>query len=244
MTQFSDTTTNQGLIQDCEFTLFGDNGFGQISQNANRLKGFTALINRSLDKVTTLLLSSDGRWEFDDTNYTDLPIGTSTLVNGVQDVQLSVSHLRVLRVEILNAQGDYYKIEPFDLQDIGSQGMTEFESGVGSPRFYDIQGGSVFLYPRPQTGYVTFAAGIKVYYQREPSYFLTTDTTKAPGFASIFHRLVSRWACYDYALSRQLSIRKDLRDEITVLEQQLTDFYATRDPDGGVGIRTQQTSWR
>lgn len=241
--QFSNTTTQDGLIQDCEFVAFGDNGFGQVANNSNRLKAFTGLINRAMDKVTTLILSSDGRWEFDDTNYTDLPIGVATLVNGQQDYSLSVTHLRVLRVEIMDQNGDYYKIDPFDLQDITRQGMTEFMNGAGSPRFYDIQGGSIFLYPKPQTGYVTFLAGIKIYFQRDSTYFTTADTTKEPGFAQMFHRLVSRWATYDYALARQLPIKKDLRDEITVLEQQLTDFYATRDPDDGIAIRTEYASW-
>lgn len=243
MTQFSDTTNNTGLLQDCEFVLFGDNGFGQITSNTNRLKAFTGLVNRAMDKVTTLILSADGRWEFDDSNYTDLPIGVSTLVNNQQDYSLSVTHLRVLRVEILDIQGNYYKLEPFDLQDVQGQGMTEVLEGVGSPKYYDIQGGSVFLYPKPQTGQVTMAAGLKVYFQREPSYFASTDTTKYPGFSTIFHRLVSRWACYDYALARQLPIKKDLRDETTVLEQELKDFYATRDPDDGITIRTQKYSW-
>jgi hypothetical protein len=241
---FSNTTTNDGLLQDAEFVLFGDNGFGRITGDSNRLKAFTGLINRALDKVTSLILASDGRWEFDDTNYTDLPIGVSTLVNNQPDYSLSVEHLRVLRVEILNNQGVYTKLDPIDINDIQYQGMTEFLNGAGTPLYYDIQGGSVFLYPKPQTGYVTMLSGLKVYFQRQPSYFVSTDTTKKPGFSTIFHRLVSRWACYDYALARQLPIKKDIRDEITVMENELKDFYATRDPDDSVGIRTKRYIWR
>jgi len=240
---FSDTNTKQGLLQDCEFTLFGDSGYGQITSNTARLQAFTQYLNRALDKVTTLICGSDGRWQFDDSNYTDLPIGTANLVDQQQDYSLSVTHLKVLRVEIMDETGKYYKIDPMDENDVSRMGMTEFMNNPGRPQYYDIQGGSVFLYPKPQTGYVTITAGLKVYFQREPSYFATTDTTKVPGFASVFHRLVSRWACYDYALARQLPIKKDLKDEIAVLEEELKDFYATRQSDEKPAFRTQPTPW-
>lgn len=243
--RFSDTVnTDLGIIQDCEFVIFGDNGYGQISGNANRLRAFTGLINRALDKVTTLIWGSDGRWQFDDTNYTDLPIATATLVDGQQDYALSVTHLKILRVEIMDANGLWYKLTPMDENDVQQIGMTEFLNNTGKPLYYDIQGGSILLYGAPTAGQVTLTNGIKVYFQRQPSYFTTSDTTKEPGFASIFHRLVSRWAAYDYALARQLSIKKDLAEEVAKLEAELKDFYSTRQSDEKPAIRTPQIRWR
>ena len=239
----TNTTTRAGLVQDCEITLFGDNGYTQVSSDSDRLATFTNFLNRALDKVTTLILASDGRWQFDDTNYTDLPIGISNLINNQQDYTLAVTHLKVLRVEIMGVDGKYYRIEPLDQADILYQGMTELMNGQGQPKYYDIQGSSVLLYPKPQTNYVTFTSGLKVFFQRGASYFATTDTTKTPGIATIFHRLVSRWACYDYALARQLPIKADLRQEITVLEQELKDFYATRDNDDKPKFNTVYTQW-
>lgn len=243
MTQFSSTINNNGLLQDCEFTLFGDNGFGQITGNPNRLQGFTALVNRALDKVSNLIMSCDGRWQYDDTNYTDLPIGTTTLVNNQQDYTLSVSHQKLLRIEILNNEGKYVKLDPIDMHTIEGVGMTEFMNGAGVPKYYDVQNNSIFLYPKPQTGFVTMTSGLKVYFQRESSYFVTTDTTKTPGFATTFHRLVSRWACYDYALNRQLPIAKDLRNEITILEQELQDFYDDKNSDDSLQFRIRPMRW-
>lgn len=241
--QFSDTTTNSGLIQDCEFCLFGDNGFGQITSNSNRLYAFTNLLNRALDTVTNLIMECDGRWQFDDSNYTDLPIGQTNMVDGQQNYGLSVTHLKLLRVEVMDQTGIWNRLDPMDFNDIDNQGITEYLNGPGTPKYYDVQDGSLFLYPKPQTGYVTMTAGLKVYFQRAPSYFAYTDTTKVPGFSSTFHRLVSRWASYDYALFRQLPITKALRDEITVLEGQLQDYYASRQPDEPLQIRIKETSW-
>ena len=246
MTQFSDTTNNSGLIQRCEFTLFGDNGFGSISGNSNRLQAFTNLLNSSLDKVTNLILQCDGRWQYDATNYTDLPIGRTDLVNGQQDYLLSTSHLKVVRVEVLDAEGKWVKLEPIDINEIEESGMVDYLDTPATPKYYDIQGESIFIYPKAQTGYVTLGTdtkGLKLYFQRGPSYFLTTDTTKEPGFASTFHRLVERWACYDYALNRQLPIAKSLRDEISILEQELQDHYNARQPDDPIKFRIARTPW-
>lgn len=241
---FNDLTNyTNGLIQDCEFTLFGDNGFGQIANNTNRLNAFTGLLNRALDKVSNLIMSCDGRWQYDDTNYTDLPIGTTTLIDGQQDYGISVSHQKILRVEVLNKDGKYVKLESVDINTVEGFGMTEFMNTGGTPKFYEIQSNSLFLYPKPQVGFVTMLAGLKVFFQRSPSYFVSTDTTKTPGFATTFHRLVARWACYDYALSRQLPIVKAIRDEISVLEQELQDFYDNKNMDDSIQFRIRPMRW-
>jgi hypothetical protein len=146
-------------------------------------------------------------------------------------------------VEVKNQENKYIKLDPIDINDIDEQGMTEFMNSEGTPKYYDIQSDVLFLYPKPQTGYVTFDEGLKVYFQRASSYFSITDTTKTPGFASIFHRLVARWACYDYALSRQLPIANNIRGEITLLEKDLTDFYASKNSDESISIRSKKIQW-
>lgn len=241
--QFSDTTTKNGLIQDCEITLFGDNGYTQITSNTNRLHNFTQLINRALDQTVTLIMQSDGRWQFDDNNYTDFPIGTTTLVNGQQDYTMSNSHLAVLRVEVLGIDGKYYKVEPFDPNDVQNQAMSEYLNTASRPLKYDVQSNSVLLYPKPQTDYVTLAAGLKVYFQREPSYFVYTDTTKVPGFNSLFHRLVSKFACLDYAQARQMPIKEELEKQCATLVAILQNFYAKRQPDERLAFRTVVSNW-
>jgi len=148
--QFSDTSTKNGLIQECETWLFG-NDYGAISGNTNLLATFTRLLNTGLDEVTASIMEVDGRWQYDDTNYTDFPIATTNLVVGQQDYQLSVSHIKILGVEIKDNNGDWYAVAPLDQQDIRRSGhaLTEFLEENGRPQYYDITGGSVFLYPPP-----------------------------------------------------------------------------------------------
>ncbi len=224
---FNNTTTKDGIIQDCEFWLFASN-YGAISGNANNLATFTSLSNRALDSVVTSIFESDDRWEFDDTTYTDYPIATTDLNNSQRDYVLSVSHLKVTRVEAKDEQGEWYKLKPIDLVDI-QQARDEFMSEDGQPMYYDKLANSVFLYPASN---YDSTGGLRVYYQREPNYFLSSDTTKEAGFATILHRLISLKASYDYAVANNLT------DKITVLgaevekkNLELRKFYGRRNKD-------------
>lgn len=234
---FSNTTTKDGIIQDCEFWLFGAN-YGQISNDANLLNTFTALTNRSLDSVTTTILESDDRWQYDDTNHTDYPIANTNLVLGQRDYTMSVSHLKVIRVEIKDETGTWSELRPIDLIDIPTA-RDEYFKENGKPMYYDKLGNSLFLYPSPD---YNGTASLKVYFQREPSYFLSTDTTKAPGFASVLHRIIPMKACYDYAIANNLTDKITvLSAEITKKESELRGFYSRRNKDEILTIKTRET---
>lgn len=224
---FNNTTNKSGIIQDCEFWCFASN-YGAISGNTNNLLTFTSLANRALDSVVTAIFESDDRWEFDDTTYTDYPIATTDLNNSQKDYVLSVSHLKVTRVEVKDSNGNWSKLMPIDLVDI-QVARDEFLSADGIPLYYDKLANSVFLYPAPN---YDSAGGLRVYYQREPNYFLSTDTTKQAGFASILHRLISLKASYDYVVANNLSDKITiLRDEIAKKELELRKFYGRRNKD-------------
>jgi hypothetical protein len=110
-------------------------------------------------------------------------------------------------------------------------------NGGGIPLYYDKIANSVFLYP--QTNYNS-TGGLRVYYQREPNYFVSTDTTKEAGFSSILHRLISLKACYDYAVANNLTDKITvLRDEITKKELELRKFYGRRNKDEQLQLTEQ-----
>lgn len=230
--KFSDTQDNQGIIQSCESWVFGDN-YGQISDNSDRLDTFTRLTNRALDNVTNKILNADARWEYDDYNYgtSDKPVGTTDYVDGQRDYQKSASHMRVLRIEAKDSNGDYRQLETIDQEDV-DQALSEFEEEDGVPKFVDPNNNDFTLYPAPSSEDVDTSDdnnGLKVYFQREPSYFSSSDTTKEPGFAKTFHQLVPMWASYLYMQQNQMFEKaKGLREEIQRMERQLQDFYNQR----------------
>lgn len=251
--QFSDTSTKQGLIEDITFWTGMD-----TTQYATADR--TRNINRHLMDVVTEILKSDGAWEYDDTDKTDLPSLTTTLVASQQDYELPKSLttnpttlqggstagaiLKIHRVEVKDASGIWTKLEQLDQREIG-QALDEFQKNDGLPRFYDVRGNIIFLYPQPASASVTLSAGLKIHITREPYMFLATDTTKEPGFAEPFHRILSYGASMDWLLSKNQSAKAaNLKTLIDEKMANLRDFYGGRNRDKTVRARPRGMSSR
>jgi len=212
--------------------------FTQILAEARRLvkanstsyttADITVSANKALDRVVTIIRDSEGRWQWDDTNQTDFPFGTTALVANQQDYSVATSHLKIERVEVKNEAGVWNKMKPIDQADLFDQSITDFLSTAGDPVYYDKVGSSVLLYPKPD---YSQAASLKVFHERGPSYYTVSDTTKEPGFASIFHNLIPMWCAYDYALINSNTVLENLRTEIDIWEDKLKDHYSHRDKD-------------
>ena len=170
-------------------------------------------------------------WEFDDSNYNDLPIATTSLVDGQQDYSIPTDALDVLRVEVLDSDGNYQLIPQIDKSQITSA-LTEYEETAGLPDSYDLIGGSIFLYPKPGSGYVTLADGLKLYLARDIDAFTTSDTTQEPGFMSSFHEIIAYGSAYDFALANGINDKiLILRPEIDRIKVAMEQYYSQRSKD-------------
>ena len=208
-------------------------GDGTISGNATLLKRFTNLINVWYGRVDTMIWKKLARaWDFDDRNYTDLPIATTDLVDGQQDYSLPSWARRIERAEVLDSDGDYQLLTQIDKSQVGDEAMTEFEETAGLPIYYDLVANSIFLYPKPDADDVTLSDGLKVYFNRSVDLFTSTDTTKEPGFPSEFHRILSAGASYDYVIAEGMTDKLvPLKNMINEMMGDVSDFYARRDRD-------------
>jgi len=186
--------------------------------------------NRWLDRVVSLILQADNRWQWDDTNQTDLPIATTSLVANQQDYSISTAgFLRILKVECKNSAGNWIALKQIDINQLKGTAMSEYRKIAGTPAEFDLLGESVFLYPKPS---YTSSGGLKVYFQRVPDYFAADDTDQEPGFAAPFHRILSYGAALDYAIAKEMQGKIPLlQNEINKLEVALIDFYSTRNRD-------------
>ena len=238
---FSDTSTNQGILQQCESKLFANN-YGAITGNTALLQTFTRYANLSLDRIVSLIYQADGRWEWDDNNQTDFPIATTNIVASQKDYAFSTTHLNIFRVEFTDSNGQTTRLLPIDQSDIQTS-VNNFQSVSGVPQFYDKLGNSLFLYPTPSQ---SVSGGLKVYFQRGASYFTTSDTTKEPGFASIHHGLLADEMCYMYAKDQRLSAKDDMFKDLQIAEDQMQDFYLTRQKDEHRTLRASSNhfNWR
>ncbi len=246
---FSDTSSSKaGLVQECESLIFGDNSYGRISGDANLLATFTRYINEALNRVVSLIMLADGRWQWDDNNNTDFPIATTDLVTTLgseqQDYAFAITFLKITRVECLDAAGNWRLLKPIDQADIYDQSLPDFLKTPGLPTYYDKIANSIFLYPKPLATSVTSTAGLKVWFQRPPSYFVTSDTTKVPGFNSMYHRLVALIASRDYAVAKQLPVGKDLSALVVQQEESLSESYTLRNKDEHIKLSAKRYNFR
>jgi hypothetical protein len=224
--------TGQGIVQEIDFLVNTDSVKFPIADK-------TRIINRWYERTVGRILEADGRWQFDDTNYTTLPIATTNLVSNQQDYSFAVRFLRIDRMEIKNEAGQWQWLQPVDQNDARKVSITQLGDQIGVPRYYDKLADSVFLYPRP--GYNS-TAGLKAYYQRTADLFVATDTTKEPGFASIFHKLLAVGPALEYAQANGLNPNKIqiLSTELQTMENDIKEFYSKRSKDEQVSL---QTAW-
>ncbi len=239
---FNDTSGKMGLIQACETFVFGDNGYGRISGDTNLLATFTRFLNEALNRVASLIMQCDNRWQWDDNNNSDFPIATTNLVTTLgseqQDYSFPVTFLKITRVEVMDNTGAWRLLTSIDQTDIYDQSLTDFLKTAGMPMYYDKIANSIFLYPKPLATAVTSTAGLKVWFQRPPSYFTVSDTTKVPGFNSLYHELVAVLASKKYA---SINTLKEVLGNVkqgtglafmaAQAEQSLQDDYSMRNKD-------------
>ena len=222
---FNDATNKTGLCQEVDSICGSDTTKYPLVDKARRA-------NMAMSKFVEIALANDTRWQFDDTNNTDLPIGTTNLIAGQNDYSFDNSFLKILKVQCKNEQGDYIDLIPLDVSEVGTPLETLFAES-GQPVYYDKYAGSVILYPSPSTSVTN---GLKVYYQRDATVFLSTDTTKYPGIPSIFHEYIALCMAEPQLLKNVIDVNSQRKynnyvSKIEKFEQKIADFYQKRDKD-------------
>lgn len=230
---YNDTTNQDGILQRIELKL----GFPEdyITGNSTRLAQFTGMVNLVLDKAFHIIFKADGKWQFDDSGHSTYNILTGNLVAGQRDysfIQDSDGNLilDIHRVFVRQSTtSPYYEIYPADSQSDDESKISNLVDGLnveGQPYQYDKTATGLFLDPIPSA---SVTSGLKVYVSREGSYFTTSDTTKKPGFAGLYHDYLVLGVCYDYALATNLTSRDVFKRDMLEMEKQITEFYSKRD---------------
>lgn len=203
--------------------------------NSTSLPNATLVIlaNSAMERVNSLLLRADSRWQIDDTNQTDLPIAVTTITSGQKDYSLATAHISIDRVEIKDSAGNWTLLSPIDQHDIKNQALSAYLPTSGIPLEYDKLGSSIFLYPTPN---YTLASALKIYFTRPPVAFVAGDTTAVPGFNSLFHKLIPLWIAYDYSMANGLKNANQIMVEIVRMENEIEKFYGQRSRDERPGF--------
>jgi len=223
---FSDSINNLGLVQQVRQLIRLDSNQWATSKIVNSA-------NNWLDTVAGYAIGADRRFQWDDTNHLKLPIGTTNLVANQSDYSFLTDAqnnriLTLLRIDIKDSQGNWTQLRPIDQFQVDGA-LDSFYSTASQPIYYDkINDNVVRLYPKPAT---SVTDGLKFYFQRSPSYFTASDTTKEPGVASTLHRGFVIACAYDAALTLGLANLQPLFAERQKEEEKMKDYFLNRNND-------------
>jgi hypothetical protein len=209
------------LFKDIDFLV-------DTNPNTYKLEDKTRNINFAIDYATGIILGVDTDWQWDDSNYTDLPIGVTALNSGQKDYSFNDAFLAINAVEVQDQSGNTIVLEPIDLYKSNGGTITDFENVNGIPKYYDKLGSSILLYPTPN---FTKLGGLIVHYKRAGQHLLVSDLTKTPGFSVILHRYLTVSASYDWALSKQHAKVNALLQEKLRYEEAIKNNYRQRSKD-------------
>lgn len=226
---FSDSTDRDGIIELIEDMT----GTQSATTSSYTLKTKTRDVNNAYANYFLIGFQAEGRWQLDDTNHTKYPIITTNLVANQLDYSFTVDEqsnqiLDIYRVEILDPNGLAVELSPIDQFDIKGQALTEFMKDEATPIYYDKTANGIILYPASN---YNATAGLKIYYNRTPSYFVSTDTTKQPGIPDMFHEYLALRPSYQYCLRKGLSQVNNLKQDMLLMEESIRSYYAQRSKD-------------
>lgn len=221
--QFSDTTNKLGIVEDIDFYIDTDS-------TQYTLANKTRNINERFRLIWTIIFESYGGWLFMDDNSSDattgVPYADQTLTSGTGLYLLPTGTLTVRGVSILDSNGNRTKLRPITHDEYMQRGEAYFNSS-GTPQYYLLQGDVIRLLNTPN--YTKTSDGLRVHFDAGVSAFAASDTTKTPGFASPFHRMLSLGAAIDYAVANNMTKKiSTLQPQWNDYEMRLRSFYAKR----------------
>ena len=223
---FSDSTNNSGIVEQTRDIM-------RVDSNQWSTQKITNSCNNWLDKLTGYAIGADRMFQWDDTNHTKMPIGTTELTAGQSDYSFLQDEqgnaiVTLTRIDVKDSSGNWTKLKTIDESGI-DVALDEYEKIDGVPKYYDKVADNVIrLYPASAS---TVAAGIKFYFQRTGSYFVATDTTKEPGVSPLLHRGFIIASAYDGAMTLGLDNFNVLAVEQQKEESKMIDYFADRNED-------------
>lgn len=250
MTQFSDTTNKNGLIQNIESLCnLGDGG---ISGNTTLMAKITGLINTANQDVAIALMQADKRWQYDDFNNTDLPRAAATLVAGQRDYTLPAASssgnaatlLGIEKIVVLDAnstpQERVLKLTNREDAELNNRHATS-----ALPIWYKLVGNSVKIWPAADSGAnVTLASGLIIYFKRTPVAFTVSTTSTQPGFMGPFHDVLEYMVAGKYMLPVSRKLAENYIALAGIRMAALLEAYAHENEDNKTEIKFRRRSSR
>lgn len=214
--------------------------------------------NRWYEQIVSIILDSMDGWDWDDSNRTDFPVATSSLVASQQDYAFPSNLLKIKRVEVSYDGQNWFRAQPLDINQVSDpMNSTANVNNIFSTTspYYDTEFNGIKLYPVPTA---TSTSGLKIYYTREPAEFTSTEVTtgtKEPGFAKPFHLMIALGMLYDWYSAKDMNAgvtrakgiivgqQGIIHNELQDYEARLRKFYGSRDVDTTLTLKAAYTNY-
>jgi len=189
-------------------------------------------VNLALDEAMAIIFSQGGVWQFDDKNHTADPIITTDLVASQRDYHFTTDEqgnviLDILKVQTKNSSsGEYKDLELVDMQRIAPLTMNDGNNDTGIPTKYALTGNGIFLDLIPSYASTN---GLRIFINREASYFTSSDTTKTAGIDGLCHDFLYLKPAYEYARDKGLQNRETLFRDLQLVRQKIIDRYKIKE---------------
>ena len=222
---FSDVIGNTGICEQVRYKNRVNSTQWSNTKIANSC-------NDWLDFIAGYAIQADKRFQWDDTNHSKLPEGTTSLVINQTDYSFLTDEqgntiITLTGISVLT-NGKYIPLILVDRNDPDYDKST-FGTQSGTPTRYDkIADNIIRLDKLPPA---TIASGLKFFFQRVGSYFLSTDTTKTPGVSPLLHKGFVVAAQYDCASALGLQNLQTLAVDLQLEKQKAITAFSDRNKD-------------
>lgn len=224
---FSDSTGLQGIVEQTR-------SFMRVDAIQWPVAKIVASANNYLDTLTGYAIGADKRFQWDNTNQTKLPIGTTNLVANQANYSFLVdeqgnSIITLTRIDIQDPNGVWRQLQLIDQTDITGFGLDSTLATPTLPMYYDkIADNIIRLYPAPA---ISVTAGLKFYFQRTSPYFTAASTTATTGFSPLLDRGFVMAAALDGAITLGLSNLNSIEGEAQKESQKMIRYFTDRNND-------------
>lgn len=224
-TPFSDTVNNTGIVQQVRSFMRVDSTQWSTAKIVNSC-------NNWMDKLTGYAIGADKRFQWDNTQHTELPEGTTNLGQDQTDYSFLTDEqgnqiVTLTGVSVLR-NGSYVPLKQIDRND-PSIDSAHFGTTRGVITSYDkIADNIIRLDAKPEDA---VTAGLKFFFQRTSPAFAATDTTKTTGFSQLLDRGFIIASAYDGAITLGLPNLQALSVEMEKEERKMIEYFEDRNND-------------
>jgi len=189
-------------------------------------------VNIAQADVYAIALKNIG-WDVDDFNHTHDPFITTNLVSGQRNYYFTTDEegsliLGISKVQVKDSNGVFHDLTPVNMQGDCPTTMTDGQSSTGTPTTYDKTGNGIFLDLIPN---YNSTGGLRVFIDREPISFASTDTTKISGIDGLCHDYLYLKPSYEYARDKGLQNTQFLFRDLQVAIDKVNQRYAKKEKD-------------